>query len=211
MQQCFKYAIDQGVRDIHVLGHYDPLHPVLLRPTTWRNLINIGPRQKASADGLSYYDVMIKPVTAALAAAASPGVSVWYSVSGEMGLSNFLNAREWKAELDEARTQLKQKPWKVIHQGFCASTTQKIGVAANAVKFALKAWQHRIYLQSLVHNMPSKIQALGRTLIEAMTCQAGPASARAPCDAVSAGHPMFLTTLNLQRHSFVPALLLLSC
>jgi hypothetical protein len=113
LQQCFKYAIDQGITDIHVLGHFDPLHPVLLRPTTWRNLINIGSKTKAAEDGLSYEDVMLKPVTAALAAVASPRVSLWYSVSGEMGLSNYLNPREWLTVLQETRSQLKQKPWKV--------------------------------------------------------------------------------------------------
>lgn len=113
LQQCFKYAIDQGFRTLHVLGHYDPLHPVLLRPTTWRNLINIGAKQKAANDGLSYNDVMVQPVVAALAAVASPSVDLWLSVSGEMGLSNFLNAREWKSLLQETRSQLKHKPWKV--------------------------------------------------------------------------------------------------
>lgn len=60
---------------------------------------------------------MIKPVTAALMAVASPGVSLWFSVSGEMGLSNFLNPREWKTVLDETRADLKGKPWKVC--SFC--------------------------------------------------------------------------------------------
>jgi hypothetical protein len=40
--------------------HWDPLHPVLLRPTAWRNLMNIAPRQKAA--GYSYDDVLIQPV-----------------------------------------------------------------------------------------------------------------------------------------------------
>ena len=120
LQQCFKYAIDRGIKDIHVLGHFDPLHPVLLRPTTWRNLMNIGPNEKATADGLSYADVMIKPVTSALAAVAAPGVSLWFSVSGEMGLSNFLNAKEWKAVLDQIRTQLRAKPWQVTLGGLVA-------------------------------------------------------------------------------------------
>lgn len=46
-------------------GHWDPLHPVLLRPTTWRNLMEISPRQIAAA-GFSYVDVMVTPVLAAL-------------------------------------------------------------------------------------------------------------------------------------------------
>jgi hypothetical protein len=48
--------------------HWDPLHPVLLRPTTWRNLMNIAPRQKAA--GYSYDDVLIQPVIKALNAGA---------------------------------------------------------------------------------------------------------------------------------------------
>jgi hypothetical protein len=56
---------------------------------------------------------MVQPVEAALAAVASPSVHLWFSVSGEMGLSNFLNAREWRTLLQETRSQLKQKPWKV--------------------------------------------------------------------------------------------------
>lgn len=52
-------------------------------------------------------------MVAALAAVASPSVDLWFSVSGEMGLSNFLNAREWRTVLQETRSQVKQKPWKV--------------------------------------------------------------------------------------------------
>jgi hypothetical protein len=116
LQQCFKFAIDQGFKDIHVLLHYDPRHPVLLRPTTWRNLINIGAKTKAAEDRLSFNDVMLKPVSAALAAVANPNVNLWYSVSGEMTLSNFLNPKEWMSVLQETRAQLKQKPWKVSRQ-----------------------------------------------------------------------------------------------
>lgn len=113
LQQCLRYAIDQGFASIHVVGHFDPVHPVLLRPTSWRNLIDLAPQQKAQNDGLSYNDIILRPLTAALEAVASPKVSLWLSVSGEMGLSNFLNPDAWKAVLTSTRAQLKKKPWKV--------------------------------------------------------------------------------------------------
>lgn len=60
---------------------------------------------------------MIQPVTAALSAVASPKANLWYSVSGEMGLSNYLNARQWMGIMSEARSALKQRPWKVRPAG----------------------------------------------------------------------------------------------
>jgi hypothetical protein len=70
LQACFAFAVSQGFKLIHVLGHVDPLHPVLQRPTTWRNLLAFGPRQKVGQAKLSYADVMVTPVVQALNAGA---------------------------------------------------------------------------------------------------------------------------------------------
>lgn len=147
LQQCFKFAVDQGFKDIHILLHFDPLHPVLLRPTTWRNLINIGAKTRAAEDRLSFDDVMLKPVTAALAAVANPSVNLWYSVSGEMTLSNFLNPKEWMSVLQETRALLKQKPWKVSRRHDTAAVPGAlIETHAHLMRFAglgvsvLQAW-----------------------------------------------------------------------
>lgn len=81
---------------------------------------------------------MIKPVTAALMAVASPKVNLWFSVSGEMGLSNFMNPREWITVLQQTRSQLKAKPWKVRLLVWRAVRCQCVaGIAA-----ALAAVQH---------------------------------------------------------------------
>lgn len=113
LQACFSHAVSQGMQQLHVVGHWDPLHPVLLKPTTWRNLMAIGPRQRAGA-GYTFYDVMIGPVVEALNAVASPSVSVWFSVSGEMGLSNYLHPQDWKDVLHDARKQLRAKKWQDV-------------------------------------------------------------------------------------------------
>eukprot|EP00878_Enallax_costatus_P025360 GHUV01027131.1.p1 GENE.GHUV01027131.1~~GHUV01027131.1.p1 ORF type:complete len:190 (+),score=28.68 GHUV01027131.1:174-743(+) len=68
LQACLSFAVKQGFKQIHILGHWDPVHPVLYRPTTWRNLMDIKPYQKAA--GLSYNDVMIQPAITALSAGA---------------------------------------------------------------------------------------------------------------------------------------------
>lgn len=60
---------------------------------------------------------MLKPVTAALVAAASPRSNLWFSISGEMGLSNYLNSKQWLAVLQQTRAQLKQTAWKVRRWG----------------------------------------------------------------------------------------------
>uniref|UniRef100_A0A383VY54 Glycoside hydrolase family 42 N-terminal domain-containing protein n=1 Tax=Tetradesmus obliquus TaxID=3088 RepID=A0A383VY54_TETOB len=113
LQACFDYAIKiKKFRVLHVLGHWDPLHPVLLRPTTWRNLMNIAPQQKAA--GHSYEDVMLQPVVKALNAVSSPSVEVWFSVSGEMGLSNYLHADAWRGVMANTRQQLRRKQWKDV-------------------------------------------------------------------------------------------------
>eukprot|EP00775_Hariotina_reticulata_P003580 gene3580-3846_t len=112
LQACFKYAIDQGFRTLHILGHWDPLHPVLLRPTTWRNLMDISPRQKAA--GYTYEDVLVRPVIQALNAVPSSATSIWFSISGEMGLSNYLYSKEWKKLLEDTRNQLRSKRWNSV-------------------------------------------------------------------------------------------------
>jgi hypothetical protein len=65
---CLSHAAGQGFDAIHVLGHVDPLHPVLQRPTTWRNLLVFAPREPAG--GWSYEAVLVAPVLEALAAGA---------------------------------------------------------------------------------------------------------------------------------------------
>jgi hypothetical protein len=50
---------------------------------------------------------------AAAAAVSNPSVEVWFSVSGEMGLSNFLYADYWKNVMTATRQQLRRKQWKV--------------------------------------------------------------------------------------------------
>jgi hypothetical protein len=42
----------------------DPVHPVLYKPTIWRNLLMFSPVEKYG--GHSYDDVMLKPVAKAL-------------------------------------------------------------------------------------------------------------------------------------------------
>lgn len=66
LERCFRAAVQQGFTRLHVLGHVDPVHPVLYRDTTWRNLLLFSPLKKYG--GYSYDDVMIKPVIRALAA-----------------------------------------------------------------------------------------------------------------------------------------------
>jgi len=48
-----------------------------------------------------------------LPAVSSPATAIWFSVSGEMGLSNYLYSKEWKQLLDDTRKQLRTKQWKV--------------------------------------------------------------------------------------------------
>eukprot|EP00878_Enallax_costatus_P029509 GHUV01032004.1.p1 GENE.GHUV01032004.1~~GHUV01032004.1.p1 ORF type:complete len:417 (+),score=79.95 GHUV01032004.1:157-1407(+) len=112
LQACLSFAVKQGFKQIHILGHWDPVHPVLYRPTTWRNLMDIKPYQKAA--GLSYNDVMIQPAITALSAVSSPSVNVLFSISGEMGLSNYLYAASWRDMLTKTRTQLQNKGWKSV-------------------------------------------------------------------------------------------------
>jgi hypothetical protein len=50
---------------------------------------------------------------ASSAAAASPGVNVLFSVSGEMGLSNYVFAPAWRGVLRDARARLQRSGWKV--------------------------------------------------------------------------------------------------
>lgn len=63
---CFRFAASEGFRRLHILGHVDPVHPVLLKPATWRNLLLFAPRERVGKPALSYEDVMLKPVVAAL-------------------------------------------------------------------------------------------------------------------------------------------------
>ncbi|KAI8467535.1 MAG: hypothetical protein J3K34DRAFT_34565 [Monoraphidium minutum] len=138
LQGCFAFAVAQGFRVLHVLGHVDPVHPVLLRPATWRNLLLFAPREKAGGGGggggggLSYEDVMLKPVLAALGAAAKPSTAVWFSISGEMGLSNFVAADQWRALLSEARAVLRKQGWQDVRVATALNWQMVCGCVAAA-------------------------------------------------------------------------------
>jgi hypothetical protein len=56
---------------------------------------------------------MLLAPAAAAAAVSNPSIEVWFSVSGEMGLSNFLYADHWRNVIATTRQQLRRKQWKV--------------------------------------------------------------------------------------------------
>lgn len=87
LQNCFAYAVKEGFKVLHILGHVDPVHPVLLRETVWRNFFYFAPLKKYG--GYSYQDIMVAPVCQALSQGTqlnSGGEAVDYSAGIKQAL-----------------------------------------------------------------------------------------------------------------------------
>jgi hypothetical protein len=88
LEDCFRYAVGQGIEGLQVLNHIDAY-----QGKSWRNLLDFEPTTKY--DGWSYEDLVLRPTASALANATLPETKIWYMVSGEMGRSLFEHPKEF--------------------------------------------------------------------------------------------------------------------
>jgi hypothetical protein len=99
LQNCFRYAVQQGITGIQVLNHIDAREH-----EAWRNTLDFDPTVRYG--GWAYEDVVMRPAGDALRTVTKPDTKVWFMVSGEMGKALFRHPKTFIKLLSKYRGPL---------------------------------------------------------------------------------------------------------
>lgn len=94
---CVKRAVKAGMH-IYLTPHLDADRTAMGK---WRNALLLNPLKKYN--GMSYYDVMLRPLAEVVLEVMTPTTQVWFTMQGEMGATILHFPAQWHAAVRHLR------------------------------------------------------------------------------------------------------------